>query len=241
MHRKFIVDTGKAPRAMGPYSQAVGYGSMLFVSGQIAVDAHTGKLHPGGIESQTRLVMDNLQGVLMGAGLDLSHVLKTTVYLRNLNDLEVFGDVYNLYFDHGAPARTIVEVSRLPQDALVQVDAVCAAPADYEALKAETVEDQVLGEVEEDEFPAYDPAYGDDGTGPVPEAETQTEAQAQTAPEAAPADVLETPGPSNVTYIEEPPDEAPGPPGTVQAQNATMTGGWSPLNIPKLPPPKKDE
>lgn len=212
MHRKFIVDTGKAPRAMGPFSQAVGYGSLLFVSGQIAVDSHTGKLHPGGIESQTRLVMDNLQGVLMGAGLDLSHVLKTTVYLRNLNDLEIFGDVYNLYFDHGAPARTIVEVSRLPQDALVQVDAVCAAPADYEALKAEPVEDQSFGDFEEQEFPDYDPAYGDDGRGP-----------------------------GSLKYIEEPPDNVQGPPGTVQAQGETMVGGWSPLNLPNLPPPKKDE
>jgi 2-iminobutanoate/2-iminopropanoate deaminase len=232
MHRKFIVDTGKAPRAMGPFSQAVGYGSLLFVSGQIAVDSHTGKLHPGGIESQTRLVMDNLQGVLMGAGLDLSHVLKTTVYLRNLNDLEIFGDVYNLYFDHGAPARTIVEVSRLPQDALVQVDAICAAPADYEALKAEPVEDQTFGDFEEQEFPDYDPAYGDDGTGPAPRedlADTNT--------------VTETPksADSNVTYIEEPADDIQGPPGTVQAQGETMVGGWSPLNLPNLPPPKKDE
>lgn len=236
MHRKFIVDTGKAPRAMGPYSQAVGYGSLLFVSGQIAVDSHTGKLHPGGIESQTRLVMDNLQGVLMGAGLDLSHVLKTTVYLRNLNDLEVFGDVYNLYFDHGAPARTIVEVTRLPQDALIQIDAVCAAPADYEALKAEPIEE---------EFPAYDPAYGDDGAGPGPDVEIESPAPGAELPveqeqkqEVASADALESTVESGIKYIEEPPDDVEGPPGTV---NATMTGGWSSQNLPKLPAPKIDE
>ena len=223
MHKKFIVDTARAPRAMGPFSQAVGYGALLFVSGQIALDPHTGKLNQGGIESQTRQVMDNIQGILMGAGLDLSHVLSVTIYLRNLNDFEIVNDVYNLYFDHGAPARSVVEVTQLPQDALIQVDAICTAPANYEALADEY----------EDEYPDYDPTYGDDGTGPdsgkpddVQEA-VEVETKSDVEPEAAAEPVSEEP---------------PGLPGTVQAAT-TLAGGFSPVAGLKLPAPgaKKDE
>lgn len=221
MHKKFIVDTARAPRAMGPFSQAVGYGALLFVSGQIALDPHTGKLNQGGIEAQSRQVMDNIQGILMGAGLDLSHVLSVTIYLRNLNDFELVNDVYNLYFDHGAPARSVVEVTRLPQDALIQVDAICAAPANYEALADEY----------EDEFPDYDPTYGDDGTGP----DSADTAVPEVAEEAAGEVEPETPA-------EPQSDEPPGLPGTVPAAT-TLAGGFSPVAGLKLPAPgaKKDE
>lgn len=221
MHKKFIVDTARAPRAMGPFSQAVGYGAFLLVSGQIALDPHTGKLNQGGIESQSRQVMDNIQGILMGAGLDLSHVLSVTIYLRNLNDFEIVNDVYNLYFDHGAPARSVVEVTRLPQDALIQVDAICAAPANYEALADEY----------EDEFPDYDPTYGDDGTGP----DSADTAVPEVAEEAAGEVEPETPAKPQS-------DEPPGLPGTVPAAT-TLAGGFSPVAGLKLPAPgaKKDE
>ena len=86
-----------------------------------------------GVEAQTRQVMSNLQAVLMAAGLDFSHVLKTTIYLRNMNDYQIVNDVYALYFDHSPPARVAVEVSRLPRDVLVEIDAVAAAPTDYAA------------------------------------------------------------------------------------------------------------
>jgi len=241
MHTKFIVDTARAPRAMGPHSQAVGYGALLFVSGQIAVDAHTGKLHPGGVESQTRLVMDNVQGILMGAGLDLSHVLSTTIYLRNLNDFEVVNDVYNLYFDHGAPARSVVEVTRLPQDALIQIDAICAAPANYEALADDL----------DDGYDDYDPAYGDDGTGPGPDSAepgmdpTSTEGEDESSPPGSEVVPESEPTPGvdgeGDTKSGDSPEDAATIPGTVPAESSTMVGGWSPLNISKIPPPKSQE
>ncbi len=133
MNKKFIIDTNNAPRAIGPYSQAVGYNGLLFVSGQIPVDPATGDVNKGGIEAQTRQAMNNLQAVLMAAGLDFSHVLKVTLYLRNMNDYDLVNDVYSLFFDHSPPARVCVEVSRLPQDVLVEIDCIAAAPTDYES------------------------------------------------------------------------------------------------------------
>ena len=131
-NKKFIIDTNQAPRAIGPYSQGVSFGGLLFVSGQIPVDPQSGEIISGGIEAQTRQVMNNLQAVLMAAGLDFSHVLKTTVFLRNMNDYALMNDVYGLYFDYSPPARACVEVSRLPKDVLVEVECVAAAPTDYE-------------------------------------------------------------------------------------------------------------
>ncbi len=130
-NKKFVVDTNRAPRAIGPYSQAVGYEGLLFISGQTAVDARTGQMSSAGVEQQTRVVMDHVQSILMAAGLDTSHVLRVTVYLRNMNDYDIVNDIYALYFDHSPPARTVIEVSRLPKDGLVAVDVVAAAPADY--------------------------------------------------------------------------------------------------------------
>lgn len=141
--KKFIIDTDQAPRAIGPYSQAVGFAGLLFISGQIPVDPHSGEVSAGGVETQTRQVMKNLQQVLMGAGLDFSHVLKTTVYLRNMNDYDLVNEVYGLYFDHSPPARVCVEVSRLPKDVLVEIDAIAAAPTDYEARTGGVDEDEV--------------------------------------------------------------------------------------------------
>ncbi len=134
MSKKFIVDTDRAPRAIGPYSQAVGFDRLLFISAQLPRDARTGQISRAGMEEQTRLVMDNLQAILMAAGLDWSHVLKTTIYLRNINDTDVFNDIYSLYFDYSPPARAIIEATRLPDDALVQVEAVAAAPTDYTSI-----------------------------------------------------------------------------------------------------------
>lgn len=131
-NKKFIIDTNQAPRAIGPYSQGVSFGGLLFVSGQIPVDPQSGEIVAGGIEAQTRQAMNNLQAVLMAAGLDFSHVLKTTVFLRNMNDYTLMNDVYGLYFDYSPPARACVEVSRLPKDVLVEVECVAAAPTDYE-------------------------------------------------------------------------------------------------------------
>jgi 2-iminobutanoate/2-iminopropanoate deaminase len=125
---KTIVQTPHAPAAIGPYSQAVGFHGLFFVSGQIAMDPATGELVSGGVEAQTKQVMENLKAVLAGAGLDLAHVLKTTIYLKNMADFQVVNAIYGGYFDENPPARATIEVSRLPKDALVEVDAIAAAP-----------------------------------------------------------------------------------------------------------------
>ena len=128
MSSKTIIQTTRAPAAIGPFSQAVGYGGLFFLSGQIALDPHTGEMAHGGIEAQTRQVMDNLGAVLEAAGLDFSHVLRATIYLKNMSDFSHVNDIYAGYFDENPPARATVEVSRLPKDALIEIDAIAAAP-----------------------------------------------------------------------------------------------------------------
>jgi 2-iminobutanoate/2-iminopropanoate deaminase len=126
---KTIVQTPHAPAAIGPYSQAVGFGGMFFLSGQIALDPATGVMVEGGVEAQTRRVMENLRAVLAGAGLDFTHVLRATIYLKNMSDFQVVNGIYGEYFDENPPARVTVEVSRLPKDAVVEIDMIAAAPA----------------------------------------------------------------------------------------------------------------
>lgn len=125
---KTIVQTPNAPAAIGPYSQAVGFGGMFFLSGQIALDPTTGVMLEGGVEAQTRRVMENLRAVLAGAGLDFSHVLRATIYLKNMTDFQVVNSVYGEYFDENPPARATIEVSRLPKDAVVEIDMIAASP-----------------------------------------------------------------------------------------------------------------
>lgn len=125
---KTIVQTPNAPAAIGPYSQAVGFGGMFFLSGQIALDPTTGVMLEGGVEAQTRRVMENLRAVLAGAGLDFSHVLRATIYLKNMTDFQVVNGVYAEYFDENPPARATIEVSRLPKDAVVEIDMIAASP-----------------------------------------------------------------------------------------------------------------
>ena len=169
MSKKYIVDANTAPRAIGPFSQAVGFQGLLFLSGQRAIDPNTGDLVGGGVEAQTRQAMDNLTAVLAAAGLDRSHVLKATIYLRNMNDYALVDDVYGGYFDHAPPARTVVEVSRLRRDVLVEIEAIAAAPADYEALvegpfPAESVEPtEASRSVEPDAISGDDALRDDDG------------------------------------------------------------------------------
>jgi len=141
MNKKTIIQTSSAPSAIGPFSQAVGFHGLYFLSGQIPIDPHTKDVVYGGIEEQTRQVMLNLRAVLLAAGLDFSHVLKTTVYLDNMRDYEVFNRIYGEYFDENPPARVTIEVSRLPKDVLVEVDAIAAAPPepDYDSPVEEAV------------------------------------------------------------------------------------------------------
>jgi 2-iminobutanoate/2-iminopropanoate deaminase len=131
MPQKIMISTTEAPSAIGPYSQAVRVGDTLYTSGQVALDPATGALVAGGIHEQTVRVLDNLAAVLAQAGLDLAHVVKTTVYLKDMADFTAMNEVYARYLAlEGVvrPARSTVEVARLPKDALVEIDAVAVGP-----------------------------------------------------------------------------------------------------------------
>ena len=118
------IETNAAPVAIGPYSQAVRAGNLLFLSGQIPLDPATGALVVGGIEGQTRQVMRNLRAVLQAAGLDYADLVKTTIYLINLEDFAVVNGIYGECFGDIPPARATVQVSALPKGALVEIEGV---------------------------------------------------------------------------------------------------------------------
>lgn len=122
---KKIISTDKAPAAIGPYSQAIRLGNLLFVSGQIALDPKTGDLVEGDIEIQTNRVLKNLKAIIEEAGMNLQNVLKCTCFLKNMEDFARFNSVYNNYFKESLPARETVEVARLPKDVLVEVSSIC--------------------------------------------------------------------------------------------------------------------
>ena len=121
-----IIATEKAPRAIGPYSQAVAHNGLLYLSGQIPLDPATGQLIEGDIAAQTERVLENLKAVLEAAGSSLGRVLKTTVYLKDLGEFARMNEVYGRYFPENPPARATVEVARLPRDARVEIEAVAA-------------------------------------------------------------------------------------------------------------------
>ena len=118
------VSTDGAPKAIGPYAQGVRSGSYVFVSGQVALDPSTGQLVPGGIEGQTRRVLQNVQAILEAGGSGLAGVVKATVYLTDLADFEAMNRVYAEFFPGEPPARVTVEVSRLPRDSRIEIDAI---------------------------------------------------------------------------------------------------------------------
>jgi len=119
-HKK-IISTNEAPGAIGPYSQAIKTGNTIYVSGQIALNQGTGKLVEGGIEEQTHQVIKNIQKILNAAGYTLTDVVQCQVYLANLNDYEEMNKVYLQYFKKQPPARAVVEVKRIPRDALIEI------------------------------------------------------------------------------------------------------------------------
>lgn len=121
---KNIVQTDKAPGAIGPYSQAIKAGGLVFVSGQIPIDPASGQFVAGGISEQTEQVMKNLSAVLESAGSGLDRVVKSTVFLADMNEFAAMNQVYGQYFSHEPPARATVEVSRLPRDARVEIDVI---------------------------------------------------------------------------------------------------------------------
>ena len=121
---KQIVATTQAPAAIGPYSQAVRAGNLLFLSGQIPIDPKTGEVRPGTIEDQATQVLDNLKAVLAADGLDMDSVVSTTVFVRDLNDFARINAVYGKYFKERTPARATVQVQRLPKDVGVEISAI---------------------------------------------------------------------------------------------------------------------
>ncbi|KIL34949.1 deaminase [Cohnella kolymensis] len=120
-----FVSTPHAPAAIGPYAQAVRSGNLLFTSGQIPLTAD-GQLIAGGIQEQTRQVLDNLKAVLQAENATLRDVVKTTVFLKDMNDFAEFNSVYRSYFGEHTPARSTVEVSRLPRDVFVEIELIAA-------------------------------------------------------------------------------------------------------------------
>jgi 2-iminobutanoate/2-iminopropanoate deaminase len=120
-----IIKTDKAPEAIGPYSQAVKYGNLLFVSGQVPFNRAAGKIS-GGIEEQTRQSLENLKAILTASGTSLNNVLKTTVFLKNMDNFNAMNGVYKEYFPNDPPARSTIEVARIPRDSMVEIEAIAA-------------------------------------------------------------------------------------------------------------------
>jgi len=121
---KKVVSTDAAPAALGPYSQAVIAGDFLFTSGQVALHPGSGELVPGDVAAQTERVMENLKAVLAAAGMTFTNVVKATIYLNRMDDFRTVNEVYGTYFTDEPPARSTVEVARLPLDVLVEIDCI---------------------------------------------------------------------------------------------------------------------
>lgn len=126
-----VVMSQDAPQAIGPYSQAIKLGDFVYLSGQIAMTKDN-EMVEGGIKSQTLQIIENIVAILSEINLELRHIVKTTVYLKNLDDFEDFNEIYATYFAHPYPARSTVEVSRLPKDALVEIECFVIDTTVYE-------------------------------------------------------------------------------------------------------------
>jgi 2-iminobutanoate/2-iminopropanoate deaminase len=122
-----VIATNDGPKAIGPYSQAIKANGLVFLSGQIALDPATQQLISGDVAAQTERVLQNLAGILKAAGSSLPQVVKTTVFLKNMSDFAAMNDVYGRHFTGAPPARSTVEVARLPKDVLVEIDVIALA------------------------------------------------------------------------------------------------------------------
>lgn len=121
---KQIISTTAAPQAIGPYSQAVKAGNLLFCSGQIPIDPATGQLVTGDIQTQSRRVLDNIKGLLEAAGSSLDKVVKATVFIKDMNQFTAINEIYATYFTSNPPARSLVEVARLPKDVDIEIEVI---------------------------------------------------------------------------------------------------------------------
>jgi 2-iminobutanoate/2-iminopropanoate deaminase len=124
---KKIISTQDAPAALGPYSQAVRAGSTIYCAGQIPLDPKSGQIVSGGIEVQTKRVLDNIRAVLKTEGLTFDHVVKTTIFLTDLADFQAVNEVYGSYFKQAPPARSTIQVAALPKGASVEIEAIAVA------------------------------------------------------------------------------------------------------------------
>ncbi len=122
--KKQMIQTSNAPAAIGPYSQAVRAGDLLFVSGQIPLDPKTGELIRTGVADETKKVLENLKAILEAAGANFGDVVKTTIFLKDMNQFAAVNEVYGAYFPQPFPARATVEVARLPRDVNVEIEAI---------------------------------------------------------------------------------------------------------------------
>ena len=123
---KQTISSDKAPKAIGPYSPALRAGQLLFVSGQVALDPATGNMVEGGIAEQTRRVLDNVGALLTAGGRSFADVVRTTIFLADMNDFAAVNEIYGQYFKEPYPARATVQVSRLPKDARVEIDVIAS-------------------------------------------------------------------------------------------------------------------
>ncbi len=124
---KGVISTDRAPKAIGPYSQAIKANGFVFISGQIPLDPHTQQLVAGDVARQTERVMENLKGIVEAAGSSLDRTVKTTVYLADLADFAAMNEVYGRYFQSSPPARATVEVARLPREVRVEIELIALA------------------------------------------------------------------------------------------------------------------
>lgn len=124
---KEAINTAKAPAAIGPYSQAIKTGPLVFTSGQIPIDPATGEIVPGDVTAQTEQVLKNLAEVLAAAGTSLDNIVKTTLFIKDMNNFTAINEVYARFFKEVPPARSTVEVARLPKDVLIEIEAVALA------------------------------------------------------------------------------------------------------------------
>ncbi len=122
--QKNIISTDKAPQAIGPYSQAVQFNNLLFVSGQIPLEPKSGEILKGDIKEQTKQILDNLNAILIEGGSSLNNVLRTTIFLTNLEDYADVNEIYAEFFKKSMPARSTVQISRLPMDVPIEIDAI---------------------------------------------------------------------------------------------------------------------
>lgn len=124
---KEAVHTDRAPNPIGPYSQGIRANGFIFLAGQVALDPKSGELISGDVRQQTERTLENLKGVLEAAGANLNHVVKATIFLKNMSDFAAMNEIYARYFPKVAPARSTIEAARLPKDALVEIELIAAS------------------------------------------------------------------------------------------------------------------